>query len=336
MITKGAKQAMNAIPSVQTDLRTATLRRRDWLKASAGILLGAHALGAAAADRQDPAMKNLRLGVMSNVYSHLPLEQAVAKIKAEGFGCVVTDFTFADIHFDPLQPDWEAVKKTRNCLDRHGIRIVGLYGYTNIVDPNPARRKRGLAKIESVLANWKRLGCANVSTETGTLNPTSEWLGSPENATEDGYQKCRAALEKLVRQAEKTGAILSIEPYWQNVIDSIDRAERIFHDVESPSFRLVMDPCNYYRKQDLPKTAPMLKEMFKRLGDKIVIAHAKDVKASAAGTDLPASGRGDLDYPLYLRLLIELDREMPLLIEHVTWQDVPRARDYVLKQLKKV
>ncbi len=108
----------------------------------------------------------------------------------------------------------------------------------------------------------------------------------------EGYQKCRAAIEKLVRQAEKCGAILSIEPYWQNVIDSIDRAERLFRDVDSPSLRLVMDPCNYYRKQDLPDTVPMLKEMFKRLGDKIIIAHAKDVKASANGTDLPASGKG--------------------------------------------
>jgi sugar phosphate isomerase/epimerase len=327
---------MNSIPSVQNDFRTVTLRRRDWLKATAGILLGARALGAAAAERQAPIYKNLNLGVMSNVYAQFPLEQAVAKIKAEGFGCVVTDFSFADVHFDPLAPDWRAVEKIRNCLDRHGIRIVGLYGYTNIVDPDAARRKQGLAKTECVLANWKRLGCANVSTETGTLNSASEWLIAPENATEDGYQKCRAAIEKLVRQAVKSGAILSIEPYWQNIIDSIDRAERIFRDIDSPSFRLVMDPCNYYRKADLPNTSPMLKEMFKRLGDKIVIAHAKDVKASAAGTDLPASGRGDLDYPLYLRLLIELDREMPLLIEHVTWQDVPRARDYVLAQLKKV
>ena len=185
-----------------------------------------------------------------------------------------------------------------------------------------------------MLTHAKRLGCPNVSTETGTLNEQSEWLISPENATEAGYQKCRAAIEKLVRLAEKSGTILSIEPYWQNVIDSIDRAERLFRDVNSPSLRLVMDPCNYYRKEDLADTAPMLKEMFKRLGERIIIAHAKDVKASATGTDLPASGRGVLDYPLFLRLLIELDREMPLLIEHVTWQDVPRARDFVPRELE--
>ena len=55
----------------------------------------------------------------------------------------------------------------------------------------------------------------------------------------------------------------------------------------------------------------MLEEMFCRLGDRIVIAHAKDVKAAAGdGTDLPAAGLGVLDYPLYLRLLTHLDREI--------------------------
>jgi sugar phosphate isomerase/epimerase len=325
---------MKPMPNARNDFPNAALDRRDWLKATAAMLVGAPALAVAAGPAA--AHKNLHLGIMSNVYAHLPVEEATAKIKAEGFGCVVTDFRFADVQFDPLKPDWEAVKKIRTSFDRHRIRIVGLYGYTNIVDPHPARRAQGLARTEFVLAHAKRLGCANVSTETGTLNPQSEWVTSPENATEAGYQKCRAAIEKLVRLAEKTGAILSIEPYWQNIIDSIERAERLFRDVDSPALRLVMDPCNYYRKEDLPDTAPMLKEMFKRLGDKIIIAHAKDVKASAAGTDLPASGRGVLDYPLFLRLLLDLDREMPLLIEHVSWQDVPRARDYVLAALKKV
>ncbi len=35
---------MNAIPCIENDLLTATLRRRDWLKATAGILLGARRL----------------------------------------------------------------------------------------------------------------------------------------------------------------------------------------------------------------------------------------------------------------------------------------------------
>ena len=97
-----------------------------------------------------------------------------------------------------------------------------------------------------------------------------------------------------------------------------------------------MDPCNYYRKDQLSQMDPMLEEMFRRLGKKIVLAHAKDVKAAADGTDLPASGQGVLDYPLFLRLLAGLNRELFLIIEHLTLDDVPRARDYVLSQFDKI
>jgi sugar phosphate isomerase/epimerase len=81
---------------------------------------------------------------------------------------------------------------------------------------------------------------------------------------------------------------------------------------------------------------PMLHEMFQKLGRKTVLAHAKDVKASAEGTDLPAAGMGVLDYPLFLRLLAALNREIFLVVEHLSLPDVPRARDYVLGQFEKI
>ena len=190
--------------------------------------------------------------------------------------------------------------------------------------------------METLIKNWKRLGCPNVSTETGTFNRTSDWVDAPENATEQGYLECRVALEKYARLAEKSGAVVSIEPYWRNVIDSVARAERLFREVDSPALKLVMDPCNYFRKEELARMRPMLEDMFRRLGRRIVLAHAKDVKAAPDGTDLPASGLGVLDYPLYLRLLAGLDREMYLVVEHVTLDDVPRARDYVLGQFDKI
>jgi sugar phosphate isomerase/epimerase len=59
---------------------------------------------------------------------------------------------------------------------------------------------------------------------------------------------------------------------------------------------------------------PMLQDIFQRLGNQTVLAHAKDVKAapSADDTELPYAGQGVLDYPLYLRLLAQLDREIYL------------------------
>jgi len=43
-----------------------------------------------------------------------------------------------------------------------------------------------------------------------------------------------------------------------------------------------------------------------------------------------------LDYPHYLRLLAGLNRPLHLLIEHVTLDDIPRARDYVLDAFQRI
>jgi sugar phosphate isomerase/epimerase len=311
-----------------------TLNRRDWLKITGTAVLGLPCVTSAAPDLRTRARKNLKLGVFTGVYAGLPLEEAARRIAADGFHGVVLEYAFADVRFDPWAPDWDKARLITSTLAKHEIKIVGLFGYYNLVDPDAARRQRGEQRMQVLIDNWKQFQCPLISTETGTFNEKSEWLESPENGTEQGYQACRAALERLTRAAKKTGAVISIETYWRNVIDSIARTQRILHDV--PGLKLVMDPCNYYRKEDLSRMDPMLEEMFRRLGKQIVLAHAKDVKAGADGTDLPASGKGVLDYPLFLRLLAGLNRELYLIIEHLTLDDVPRSRDYVLSQFEKI
>jgi len=318
--------------------RTGMLSRRDFLRLTGAVALAAPLAGWAADNLRAMAKKNLKLAIFTGVYAGLPLEEAAKQIKADGFCGVVLEGTFADVRFDPLAPDWEAANKITSCLEHNGIKVVGLYGYYNVVAPNPEIRKRGEQRMQFLIENWKRLGSNNISTETGSLNPKSEWDDSPENATETAYQQCRASLEKFARLAEKTGAVISIEPYWKNVIGSAERAERLFRDVQSPALKLVMDPCNYFRKADLAQMQAMLKDIFQRVGKQTVLAHAKDVKAATNvdDTELPASGKGVLDYPLYLRLLAQLDREIYLAVEHLTLPEVPAARDYILAQFERV
>jgi len=318
--------------------RTELLSRRDCLRLTGAVALATPLAGWAADNLRAKAKKNLKLAIFTGVYAGLPLEEAAKKIKADGFSGVVLEGTFADVRFDSFSPDWEAANRITSCLEGNGIKVVGLYGYYNVVAPNLETRKRGEQRMRFLIENWKRLGFNNISTETGSLNPKSEWDDSPENATETAYQQCRASLEKFARLAEKTGAVISIEPYWKNVIGSAERAERLFHDVQSPALKLVMDPCNYFRKADLAQMEAMLKDLFQRIGKQTVLAHAKDVKAAANAddTELPASGQGVLDYPLYLRLLAQLDREIYLAVEHLTLPEVPAARDYVLAQFERV
>jgi len=311
-----------------------TLNRRNWLRITTTAALGLPLMSYAAPDLRARARKNLRLGIFTGVYAGLALEEAARRIAADGFQSVVLQYAFADVQFDPSAPDWDKARLITRTLAKHNLKVAGLFGYYNVVDPDPAKRRRGEQRMQVLIENWKQFGCPIISTETGTFNEKSEWEESPENATEKGYQACRAALAKLTRAAKKTGAIISIETYWKNVIDSIPRTRRVLKDV--PGLKLVMDPCNYYRKEDLSRMDPMLEEMFRVLGKQVVLAHAKDVKASADGTDLPAAGKGVLGYPLYLRQLAGLNRKLDLIIEHLSLEDVPRARDYVLAGLRAI
>ncbi len=306
--------------------------RRGILKAAAAALL-LPVRGAWAGEEQTPNTSRLKIGVTTQIYASLPLEQAVREIKNANLQGVLCNYTFSDVQFDPLNPDWTAAEKIAKAFEQQGIEIVAVFGYQNLVAPDPVRRQEAQTRMENLIKNWQRLGCPNISTETGTLNRTSQWLGSPENGTEEAYVQFRTAIERLVRIAEKTGAVISIEPYWQNIIDSVDRAERLFREVSSPALKLVMDPCNFLRKEDLPRQAAILEDMFRRLGREIVVAHAKDVAPADEGTSLPAAGKGVLDYPLYLRLLAQLDRPMHLLLEHLTLDDLPRADGFVREKL---
>ena len=316
------------------------MTRRDLLlgagAASLAPLLPALAADIKAPDWKIKARRNLRLGVFTHTYSRLPVADAARRIRADGFHSAVLEYEFADVHFDPLAPDWSAASKITAAFANAQVRIAALAAYYNVVDPDQARRQHGEQRMRSLLTNWKRLGSPIVCTETGTLNGASEWVESPDNYTDAAYAQCRDVFAALASHAHAAGATLAIEVYWRNVIDSAARAEKLFHDVASPALQLVMDPCNYYRNSDLPNMAPMLRDIFRRVGSHTVIAHAKDVKATPTGQDLPAAGFGVMDYPVFLGLLARLDKPLDLIIEHLELDDIPRARDYVLSQFDKI
>lgn len=319
------------------------MTRREWLKiAGASMVAGRMSLAVETATRpavldlRAMAEKNFKLGIFTGVYGELPVEQAASRIKEAGFSCVVLQYHFADVGFDFKTRDWNDLKKIRRAFKKQGLRIAGLFGYYNVVDSNEERRKKGESKIHLLIKEWKRFGTPIVSLETGSFHPDSEFMDVPENFTEKAYQAVRVAMEKLVKAAEKSGAVVTIEPYWRNVICSAEKAERLFKDIQSPSLKLVMDPCNYYRNEDLPKMGPVMEDLFKRIGHQTAIAHAKDVKAADKGPDLPAAGLGELDYKQYLRLLAGLNRDMDLVIEHLTLPDVPRATGFVKAQVEKL
>jgi sugar phosphate isomerase/epimerase len=296
----------------------------------------------------------LQVGIF-NGYFPYPLEEQARRIKALGFNTVQLDLAFQDIDFSlPESITLEKAKRVRETFRDHDLPICAVSGYTNIVHPDPAERGRRLAMLKAILRNARSFGTPYVISETGTYNPSSDWVAHPRNRTEEGFAECRAVIADLVRTAYDHGAIFLLETYVNNVVGTVEETVRMFAEIDHPALGLLLDPTNYFEAHNIGKMGDVLKQIFDTLSDKIRIAHAKDVKPSAdtaekhaevgateghtfrgvGAIELPAPGLGVLDYDAYLKRLSQRHPNIPIIVEHLEEADVPRAKRFLDGKLR--
>jgi sugar phosphate isomerase/epimerase len=120
--------------------------------------------------------------------------------------------------------------------------------------------------------------------------------------------------------------VMAFEPETANVVDTLEKAERLIQTVGSPAVKVTFDPANFFYPVDLPRMGEVLEEGFRRLGPHIALAHAKDVVAPPDGGShcrYAPAGRGLLDYALYLRLLQESGYDNGLVMHSLSETDLP-------------
>ena len=281
------------------------------------------------------------------------VEETAKKIRSHGFNTVQLDLHFKDVDLGPGKLDKENTKKIRDTFRAHDLPICAISGYTNIIHPDLDRRKANVDRLKEIIRNARNLGTRYVISETGTFNTESEWMSDPKNRTEEGFETCRKVIAELAREAYDNGAMFLLETYVNNVVGSVEETVRMFAQVDHPGLGLLMDPTNYFESHNIDHMDKVLNQVFDTLADKIKIAHAKDV--ARAGDDksekhadigdedalashtfrgvgeivLNAPGTGALNYDLYLKRLAEKHPNIPVIIEHLAEDDVPRAKRFL-------
>ncbi len=296
----------------------------------------------------------IQVGIF-NGYFPYTLDEQARRIRSLGFNTVQLDLAFKDIDFStPDSITVEKAKRVRETFRDHDLPICTLSGYTNIVHPEPAERRRRLDMLRAIIRNARHFGTPYVISETGTYATDSDWVSHPRNKTEEGFAECRGVIAELAQTAYDHGAVFLLETYVNNVVGSVEETVRMFAEVDHPGLGLLMDPTNYFEDHNIDKMGAVLKQIFDTLSDKIRIAHAKDVKRSETATEkhadidaseahsfrgvgaieLPAPGLGSLDYDDYLVRLSQKHPNIPLVIEHLDEADVPRAKTFIDSKLR--
>jgi len=291
----------------------------------------------------------IQVGIFSGYFPYT-LEETAKRIRSIGFNTVQLDASFKDMDLATGQFTSEKCKKIRNTFRTHNLPISCISGYTNLVHPDPAKRKANLDHLKDLIRYANELGSPYVISESGTFDHDSDWVHHPQNKTEEGYEDCRDVIGDIVEFSREHGVTFLVETYVNNVIGSIEETLRLFADITDPHLGLLMDPTNYFEEHNIEKMDITLNQIFNALASKIKIAHAKDVKlaTSAQGVqmadmdaseahalrgvgmiELPAPGLGSLNYDLYLQRLSSYHPNIPIIIEHLEESDVPRAKQFI-------
>ena len=295
----------------------------------------------------------IQVGIFTGYFPYT-LEETAKRIRNIGFNTVQLDVNFKDMDLSTSQITAKKCNTIRDIFRRYNLPVSCISGYTNLVHPEPGKRKSNLDHLRQIIRFAYELGSPYVISESGTFDPDSDWVHHPKNKTEEGYEECRKVIGELVDFARQHGVTFLVETYVNNVIGSVEETLRLFADINDPHLGLLMDPTNYFEEHNIDQMDKTLNQIFNALSDRVKISHAKDVKRAATSQgvqmanidaseghalrgvgmiELPAPGLGSLNYDLYLRRLGKDHPNIPIIIEHLEESDVPRAKQFLDERL---
>ncbi len=305
-------------------------------------------------------MRMISVGIFNGYYPYT-LEESIKRIKEAGFNCVQLDLSFKDMDLEdpntlPEKLTVEKAHKIRDAFRNANIEIVAISAYTNLVSPDLAKREKNIAYVKTLLKFARDLGSPYVISETGTYDTESDWVYHEKNSTEEAVQEITEVIKDLAEFAYEHDAVFLVENYVNNIVGSVDQVLRLFRDVDHPGLGLLLDPTNFFTGKNIDDVDNELYRIFNELEDKVKIAHAKDIKLAedkrekhaaidaveshtfrgAGDVELPAAGLGVLNYELYLKLLSKKHPNIPIIIEHLDEEDIPRAKRFLDEKLLKV
>lgn len=213
----------------------------------------------------------------------------------------------------------------RQKLEQNGITVAAIAGYRNLVVPDEAKRRANIDFLKRCLEVAQLFGTSVVATETGTRNIESDWKPSHENRGKEAWQILYDALDELLPVARQHGAILALEGYVNNVLQTVGQMTGVLERYPTAHLGVVLDPFNYLSIHLLPARERIVVDFLNRFEYRFVLAHLKDVSAEGAEIDTPEFGTGVFPHKLYFEFLKNRRPDLPIILEHLPLDHIPAA-----------
>lgn len=211
----------------------------------------------------------------------------------------------------------------------------GAYGI-NILETNSQLRQKNFDEICDRLAYADEVGIRCCVIHGGSYETGGWGKPNPKNFSQQAFDDTVEAVQTIVDKVQPSRAKLVMETEKYVFPDDPDIYLKLIEAIDRDGFGVHLDPINIVSSPKLLyDNGTFIRECFAKLGPHIVSCHSKDVTTVDRypyHITETYTGDGQLDYDAYLLELANLDADTPLMIEHLKAEQLPAARDFLLKK----
>jgi sugar phosphate isomerase/epimerase len=215
----------------------------------------------------------------------------------------------------------------------------GAYGI-NVLDTDPTLRQKNIDEICHRLEYADNAGVRCCVMHGGSYETGGWGKPNPANFSEKAFEETVKAVQLIVDKVQPAHAKLVMETEKYVFPDDPDLYQRLVKAIDRSAFGIHLDPVNIVSSPKLfYANSAFVASCFAKLGSYIVSCHAKDVTTIdhyPYHITETYAGDGVLDYGVYLTELSKLPADVPLMIEHLNAEQLPKAVDYLLLKAKEV
>jgi sugar phosphate isomerase/epimerase len=269
------------------------------------------------------------IGTLAHAVGHLPLKQLTEKLSGRGIDFVQLALSKAISDFDTslgrLSP--ALANHIGEQFQRAGIRIGVLGCYINPIHPDPQQRRHEINRFKEHLRFARDFGTAIVATETADL--TTYLSHDSERYEAIGWAALKQTIEELAEEAERWGVFIGLEPVFTHTLSSCDKMVRILDEVPSSNLGVVFDPVNLLPPTAIDSQDVFLDQAFAAFGDRIVLAHLKDVVIQNNKRQEVRSGKGIFQTKTFLEKLHRVKPGIDISLEQLADDTIDETVQYV-------
>ena len=228
------------------------------------------------------------------------------------------------------------IAEIQKAFAAENVVIAEVGAWVNMLDPDAEKRRANLQYVTDRTALADAVGARCCVDIAGSYDPKIWYAPNPRNLSREFLDATVENCRHVIDAVKPTRTKFTIEMMGWNLPDGPDTYLELIRAVDRPAFGVHMDVCNginsptrYYRNSEF------ITECFRKLGPWIASCHAKDLEWKVelnVHFQEVVPGRGQVDYAAYLRELSKLERDAPLMLEHLkTAEEYEEGKKYIQK-----